>query len=286
MSIEKPIIIFGTGRCGSTLLHKILSYHPDIMFLTKFAEMYPNNLKRNAFLVKVIRDSAISPILKESATTHEAYHFWNYHTGGGFAEPYRDLVASDLTDQHRLNLLKNLNATVTKDRDRLLIKVTGWGRLGFLNKLFPDARFIHIVRDSRAVANSLLNVGFWTGWYGPDRWRWGKLDPELHALWEKYDQSFLALAVIQWKMLVNSYCLSREVIDDNRFLQITYDDFCTNYETKLKTILDFCELERSPVFDEKRKHITVDNKDEKWKQHLTEEQQEMLKALLNEEAMR
>jgi len=43
-------------------------------------------------------------------------------------------------------------------------------RIGFLQAIFPDAKFIHIVRDGCAVANSRMNAPFWKGWQGLNTW--------------------------------------------------------------------------------------------------------------------
>ncbi|GAJ21506.1 unnamed protein product, partial [marine sediment metagenome] len=83
-----------------------------------------------------------------------------------------------------------------------MIKLTGWSRIEYIKELFPDAKFIHILRDGRGVANSLINVDFWKGWEGPHKWRWGMLNEEKMKEWNKYDQSFVILAAMEWKILV------------------------------------------------------------------------------------
>lgn len=60
-----------------------------------------------------------------------------------------------------------LSKTLTKKRNRLLFKITGWPRVGFLHEIFEDAKFIHLIRDGRAVAYSLLQQPWWEGWRGP-----------------------------------------------------------------------------------------------------------------------
>ena len=39
--ITKPIILVGTGRCGSTVFHRILATHPQAMWLSGFAYQFP-----------------------------------------------------------------------------------------------------------------------------------------------------------------------------------------------------------------------------------------------------
>ena len=115
---------------------------------------------------------------------------------------------------------------LTRQRDRMLIKLTGWSRIGFLNEVFPDAKFIHIVRDGRAVASSYLHINEWQwrGWYGPASWRYGPLSPEDQAAWEASGRSFIALAGIQWRMHTRAIESARARIDPARFLEVRYED--------------------------------------------------------------
>ena len=84
----------------------------------------------------------------------------------GFSEPCRDLVRTDVTTRVKRQVRAAMGMMLTHKRNRLLLKITGWPRLGFLNEMLEDAKFIHLVRDGRAVASS-LHVDFWRGWYGP-----------------------------------------------------------------------------------------------------------------------
>ncbi len=38
---NKPIIIVGTGRCGSTIFHRLLAKHPNAMWLSGFCDRFP-----------------------------------------------------------------------------------------------------------------------------------------------------------------------------------------------------------------------------------------------------
>ena len=59
------------------------------------------------------------------------------------------------------------------------------------------------MRDGRAVANSWLQMGWWDGYHGPDRWYLGDLSPADREEWERHDRSFVALAGIGWRMLMD-----------------------------------------------------------------------------------
>src|SRR5690606_15394984 len=116
----------------------------------------------------------------------EAYAFWETHSPG-FRRPSRDLVAADVTESRRQALVNTIESIVTKRRGSFVAKITGWPRILYLREVFPDARFVHLVRDGRAVAASFskMNVDQWWGWRGPENWRFGALDDRYRAVWDE-----------------------------------------------------------------------------------------------------
>ena len=82
--------------------------------------------------------------------------------------------------------------------------LTGWPRTGLLRAAYPDAKFVHVVRDGRSVANSWLQMGWWDGYRGPDNWYLGPLSRADQTEWEDSDRSFVVLAGIGWRILMNA----------------------------------------------------------------------------------
>ena len=170
-------------------------------------------------------------------------------TAYGFSQARRDLVRSDVTARVKRQLHEAFGALLARRRHRLLIKITGWPRMGYLNEVFEDARFIHIMRDGRAVANSLLHVDYWRGWYGPQGWLAGLLSPEDQALWESYDRSFTALAGIEWRIQMRAMEAARKQVDPRLFMEIRYEAFCEQPMETFRRVLEFAELPESPALD-------------------------------------
>jgi hypothetical protein len=108
----------------------------------------------------------VGHILKRRFKPAEVYKFWdNYYRG--FSTPCRDLRSEDVTNKNKKGIEKVMSLLLTKRRNRLLVKITGWLRIGFIREIFTDAKIIHIRRDGRAVVNSMLDVDWWDGWKGP-----------------------------------------------------------------------------------------------------------------------
>jgi omega-hydroxy-beta-dihydromenaquinone-9 sulfotransferase len=287
MKITKPIFIVGTGRCGSTAFHSLLARHPDTMWLSGFAEEFPDRPAWNRRAVTAVRNPLVRSLFGKRIKPGENYGFW-YRHAYGFAEPGRDLVAADVTPRVRKQVRTVLERMLTPKQSRMLIKLTGWSRIGFLNEIFPDAKFIHIVRDGRAVASSLLHIGSWQwrGWYGPYSWRYGPLSPEDQAAWEKSNRSFAVLAGLQWRIHTRAIEAARQALEPDRFLEVRYETFCEQPVETCRRVSSFAELPDSELFDRHVRSASIKDMTNRWRADLSTEQQTMLTDLLRQELVR
>lgn len=279
MKVIKPIFIIGTGRNGSTILHDIFTYHPEMSWPSTLCNDFPEHISFHKMFIKLIDCPVIGTLLRKKFSASEAYPLWNMMFRG-FGRPYRDLVASDLTNRAKKKMHQYFGQMLTDHRDRLLIKITGWPRIGFLNEAFPDAKFIHLVRDGRAVSNSMLNVDFWDGWHGPWNWRWGKLPKQYEREWYNYDQSFIALAAICWKMLIEATERAKQKLEPDNFFELRYEDFILDPVETFSDILYFCELEFPHRFNKHITTIPLKNMNFKWEKDLNTNQQEIIEKIL------
>jgi len=130
-------------------------------------------------------------------------------------------------------------------------KLTGWPRAGLLREVFPRARFVHVVRDGRAVANSWVQMPWWLGHRGPEQWGWGPLPPHHAEAWERSGRSFVVLAGIAWLLLVDAFEAAAAAVPPAQWLQIRYEDVVAEPRPRFADILGFAglawcpELERS-----------------------------------------
>lgn len=284
--IAKPIILVGTGRCGSTVFHRLLATHPRLMWLSGFAYQFPGRPEWNRRAVEAMGSPLLRRLFGGWIRANEQYRFWDHYTHGCFSEPCRDLVRGDVTARVKQQLLAAFGAMLTPRRDRLMVKITGWPRIGFLDEVFEDARFVHILRDGRSVASSLLHVGFWRGWYGPQGWRAGLLSPEDQAAWEAYDRSFVALAGLEWRIQMRAIEAARRQLDPARFMEVRYESFCEQPMRTFRRVLDFAELPTAPEFEQAVEAASIRSMRDRWRDDLTPAQQAVLDELLADDLRR
>jgi hypothetical protein len=278
MEIKRPIILLGTGRCGSTALHKLLSQHPRVAWLSRLSNRYPKQPKYDYWLMRSLDLPLVGELLNRRFHPSEGYFFWQYYAPG-FKQPFRDLMAEDVTHREKKAVCRALAQILTPRRQRLLIKVTGWPRTGYLKEIFGEAKFVHMVRDGRAVANSMLAVHFWDGWYGPERWRWNQFTPEQYEIWERTDKSFVALAGLEWVMMQDAIAKAKALLSPDEILEIRYEDFCADKLSVTKQIAQFAELDWSRRFEQAVARFPVESQNFKWKTDLTDEQQRVLQEI-------
>ena len=162
MEVKQPVFITGVGRSGTGIIHRMLCEHPNVAWLSGLCGRYPEKTQWNRWLMQAVDYPFVGTCLKQMPLTRifqpwENYDFWAYYCKG-FPTSFRDLVAADITEKSKQVLRRVLGDVLTAERSRLLIKITGWSRGGLLHEVFEDGKFIHIVRDGRAVAHSRISV--------------------------------------------------------------------------------------------------------------------------------
>lgn len=279
--VDRPIFIVGAGRSGSTLFHHLFSAHPDVAWQSPLCNLFPAHPGLNGAFLRATRLPVLGEFLMHRLRPGERYRYWEHYCHG-FARPCRDLCAGDVTPVHRWTIPPALARLATPHRRRVLIKITGWPRIGFLRELFPHAKFIHVYRDGRAVAGSLLAVKFWRGWSGPAQWGFGELSPSQRSEWESHDRSFVALAGIQWKLLMAAMEAASRGLPAETFMQVRYEDFVDDPVASFQRVAAFCELDWSTRFERSISRHRLRTANDKWKENLTVVQQEILERVLAE----
>jgi len=244
--------ILGSGRCGSTLIHDVLARHPEVGFVSNVDD----RIRRPAFGGRW--NSAIYRRVPPTLTSKgrlrfapsEGYRILADQVSPAVVAPFRDLVAADATPwlAERLGTFFEEQARAQAS-PVFLHKFTGWPRAGFVDAALPEPRFVHIVRDGRAVANSLVQMPWWDGYRGPSGWSWGPLPSRYEVEWEASDRSFPVLAGLEWKILIDAFDRARQAIPASRWLEIRYEDVIADPRVRIEEILTFLGIAWDDAFE-------------------------------------
>jgi len=240
------VFLIGSGRCGSSLIHELVARHRDVGFISNIDDNLTFLKGLGRFNNSILR-SPFGKFTKKGRprfAPSEAYSIISRHVSPIYANSCRNLRASDVTPslkrKFRDFFLERYRA---QSKPLFFHKYTGWSRASFFKEIFPEARFVHIVRDGRAVANSFLQMDWWTGYESPERWYLGHLSDADNKAWEESGNSFVTLAGVAWKILVNSIEEDAAQMDDSSTMIVRYEDFLHAPDEKIQAICEFSGLE-------------------------------------------
>lgn len=254
------VFVLGTGRCGSSLVHEVIARHPDVGFVSNIDDRLRTRLPI-AWPASIYRrlPTRFTQKGRLRLAPSEGYRILDAAVSPAISAPARDLVAEDATPwlSARFRSFFEQQAR-TQGGLAFVHKFTGWPRARFIDAVLPSARFVHVVRDGRAVANSLLQMPWWGGYRGPDAWGWGPLSERYAKEWDASDRSFPVLAAIQWKLLIDAFDVAQQAIPSDRWLEIRYEDFVHDPAGRTRELLSFCGLTWSDAFERNFRHHVFD----------------------------
>jgi len=292
--IEKPIFLLGMPRSGTTLLFHVLAARPDLAWFSQHLERAPrfpavSVVSRLADLTPAARraigrsDQHRPWLEKLRVGPSEAYTVWERCCGRRFR--YDFLLGTSATADERRRARSTVGRVLRyQGKPRFAAKITGPARVEYLTSIFPDARFVHVIRDGRAVAQSLMRVHFWRdSWRMHEpAWTGGLSDADL-AEWERFERSPLALAAIQWRVVVRSAREEAAGLAPDRYAEIRYEDFVASPHRLLDELAATCDLGPSPkssAFLDSR--IALRDMNFQWRERFSDHEIAALDAIMGE----
>lgn len=214
-AVERGLFfIVGSGRSGTTLLQVMLATHPEITLPNEtgfYSLIRRKNLRR---LGELTTPEAFAAGF-DAALSH-----WRFREFGVEPERVQQLC------QHRSpsweTLFLAILTAVAEKRGASRIGEKSPRHidyLGLLARRFPDARFIHMIRDPRAVASS-------------------------------YHRTFgirsIGAKCQLWKRAIEQHHRFAVALGD-RYMTVRYEDLVGEPERQLRAVCDFLECQFSPA---------------------------------------
>ena len=142
--IYKPIFIVGMMRSGTSVFYRTICAHPELAYISQTTKKFPLSVVKSR-LFKLVRRNPMPT---------EGHRIWRQ-----FARSEDDaLERRHVTPESKRYFQKLVTAQMRiHGKQRFVSKYPRNAlRIPFLDEIFPDALFIHVIRDGRAVARSLL----------------------------------------------------------------------------------------------------------------------------------
>lgn len=263
VEVVAPIFIIGTPRCGSTMMQEILSTHDDIAFFTHSMDMFGDPelfraadwMRRGLGLdvkgERYLKDS----VFVDGGSPSEAMRFWgdslkldpysltwpHYRIDHFSAEQIAEIKN---TLRHVIACFKERGSTRFLNKSPALLT-----EVLLLQDLFPDARFVHLVRDGRMVANSLIKL------FRLQQAQDIKVNhpmfkdhpfvpyprvPGLEEAAERWGLDDVRTTATVWDSSVKLINSIRPQI--RNFYEVRYEDVLAHPREEVQKIFDFCEL--------------------------------------------
>lgn len=256
--IHQPIFVIGVPRSGTTLVFDVLASHAELAWFSQYSARFPSI----PIVAALSRFADLSPIFRKAVTRSsqrrpwiekfrigpvEAYELFEKCCGKKFR--YEFLLGVEPSERERRALRRAVALCLRyQGKSRFATKITGPGRIGYLTGIFPDANFIHVVRDGRAVVRSLLRAPFWreSSRMQAPAWQNG-LQPSDLSDWKAWEHSPAALAAVQWRAIITRVREEAQALPSGHYAEVRYEDFIRAPHETTEAILEHCRLERNPA---------------------------------------
>lgn len=262
--VERPIFIVGVDHSGTTILYRMLARHPELAWFSQYSLRggdFPGRMwvpchgwvnRTGRALFKFDWRKGETSVLPEP---REGAGIWRRLIPRDEGFLYESDCDEALAERVRSAFRAELDAWRL---ERILIKIPYITRaVRVLNRIFPDALFIHIVRDGKAVALSNYK-----------RFMRRPLMPE----------ESLRVSADRWVDTLE-YIEGIEPRLGPRLVGIRYEELCEDVHGLLRHLLEFCGLDPArldvgPLPDK------LKSTNEKWLANCPEKDRRLVNRLL------
>ena len=245
----QPVFVVGMNGSGTTMLLDNMGRHPDLYAFPRETRILPYLLERAAAMGDLSSDD-------------QFHELWNLVRTQGVFELANDGQEVPLPDDWR---------ACPRDVGSVLNRVFGYfaekegktrwcektpqyvQHIGRLAEVYPQAKFIHMIRDGRDSAASFNR-------------RW-KRTPEL--------------TIFRWKKVIRDGRRQGELLGSDRYIEVHYEHLTTDTETWLRRICEFLQVDwNAAVLESSQPYLAKADKAEgepkslvpnsgKWRKHFS-----------------
>ncbi len=242
--LRNPVFVIGCGRSGTTVLNQWLAYHPDIADLSEANDIW----------------DPLGYPWAHSVNGRKSPPIW--------VDPNAYTARWQDDNQDRSGEIRAIfGAYQALKRRKVFVNKTPMNtfRIPQLLEMFPDARFVHIVRDGRAVAYSYAQKQTEDIARNSEVYRQAGFDYPF--------ENVLLKVAEHWRCAVEEVARQDEhfgLKQSNRLLDVTYEDLCARTGEVLSEMFTFMGL-APDRFSPSASKPQMKNQNFKWQQALAPE---------------
>jgi omega-hydroxy-beta-dihydromenaquinone-9 sulfotransferase len=270
------VFILGPARSGTTLLYKGLCLHPDVAFISNWSAHFPrlpvvaalNRAARrlpdrarhawfgggsNAYVYGTSR-RLVDRMFPAPVEGEPLYTRAGVERPGGPTPARVDPRSALPAAFGAIRSLGTGSCLVTK-------RIANNLRIPLLHQIFPNARFVVLVRDGRAVADSLSRVDWWdrsfVWWFGgtPERWRAEGKDP-----WEMCARNWVEeLAAIEEGL---------RSVPEPQVVRLRYEDLVAEPASGFQRVAELVGLPDDATWQASLAGLPISDKNDGWRTRL------------------
>ena len=272
-----PVFLVGPARSGTSLLYKVLCLHPEAAYISNWVARFPR-VTRLAALNRWARRRSGKRMRVWFGDDSNAYVYGKgrRRKHRGFPMPVEGepvfsrcgipqdrLLAPDGLWREGQALRRELEAIRVASGGSVFInkRIANNLRIAFLAAAFPDARFVSIVRDGRAVALSLSRVDWW-----PDSYVWwAGTSPRQ---WASAGKDPWAMCARNWVEELDAIGQGLTLVPEEQVLRLTYESFVDDPVATVGRVASFAGLPDDDGWRRTVSGLSFPDRNEAWRSQL------------------
>lgn len=274
--VTRPIFLVGSGRSGTTILYHVLCGHPKLAWLSNFNERFPRIPQVAAWSSLYTRTQLRALRGKGLPVPSEAYAVWDLirPVADSPGDPPLDETHVTAVERERMHNVLAANLYY-HGKTRFVNKNTrNTRRMRYLHAIFPDAIFIHVLRDPRAAIASLLKVEWWPAL---KVWCQNQITAQQ---WARQGKDPALLATDLWMNEVRCVLEAKAKLPAPQYFEVRYEEFIQNPKTVLHELLANCDLRRTPDFEHFVESFALQSMNFKFKNQFSPQQLAMIEEMI------
>lgn len=272
---EQPLFLVGAPRSGTTLLYKALCLHHDVGYISNWVARFPA-APQLAVANRLARHLPGAQRRVWFGGGDRAYVYGSRRSIGARAFPmpvegeplYTHAgvpEAADRGDPQVHGALAHSFAAVRRAGGGTVVvskRIANNRRIPLLAAAFPDARFVELIRDGRAVAASLRRVDWW-----PDSQLWWRADVTPRAA-EAAGADPWELCARAWVEEASAARLGLAGLGSGRVLSTTYERFVAAPLEVLEEVARFARVEPDDRWRRRLASVRFPDRNQAWRAEL------------------